>query len=111
MVRIRSVGLSVILVTAVALGGCVQYPTEKAGVADLRPQVSFRVTSSDVQLRAARVLVNGLDVGVVGDYLEGQAALRVLPGKNTVQVVSGDHVILDQQVYLGDGVGRTLLIN
>lgn len=111
MPRIRSVGLSAILATAVVLGGCVQYPTEKAGVADSRPQLSFRITSSDVQLRTARVVVNGLDVGAVGDYLEGQAALQVLPGKNTVQVVSGDRVVLDQQVYLGDGVGRTLLIN
>lgn len=111
MSSVRKVSFPLILSAIVTLSACVQYPTEKAGVVDLRPQISFRMSAADAQLQSARVFVNGLDVGVVGEYLEGQASLRVLAGKNVIQVVSGGRVVLDQQVYLGDGVGRTLLIN
>lgn len=111
MTKIRNTALVVILSIIATLTGCVQYPTEKAGIVDMRPHVSFRFNTESSQLQSARVLVNGLDVGTVGDYLEGRAALRVLPGKNAIKVVNGASVILDQQVYLGDGVGRTFLLN
>ena len=88
------------------LTGCVQYPTERQVVIDLRPQISFRFDSVNPQMTDARVLVNGLDSGRLGDFLEGKGSLRVLAGMNTVRVVNGTEVLLDERAYLGDGVTR-----
>jgi hypothetical protein len=93
-----------------ALAACVQLPTEKAGVVDLRRQVSFRFPAEDKALQSARVQVNGIDAGTVGEYVEGKAALRVLPGNNVIKVVDGSRVVYEQQVYFGDCVGRTILL-
>ncbi len=90
------------------LTGCTQMPTEKYGVSDLRPQISFRVAGED--LRLARVLVDGLDVGVVEDYLEGLAALRVLPGTHVVHIEWRGQRLLEERIYVGDGVQRTILV-
>lgn len=112
---IHSMRIATILVAAithsVVLTACTQFPTEKSQVADLRPQISFKMNNPSQDLLAARVLVNGLDGGMVGSYLEGQGALRVLSGTNRVRVMLGSRIVLDEQVYLGDGVTRSLIIN
>jgi hypothetical protein len=90
-----------------ALTACVQYPTERQSVVDLRPQISFRFDSNDSRIGEARVLVNGLDSGRLGDFVDGRGALRVLPGMHSVRVVSGSDVLLDERAYLGDGVARS----
>ena len=64
--------------------------------------------AEDKALQGARVQVNGIDSGTVGEFVEGQAALRVLPGNNVIRVVDGSRIVFDQQIYLGDGVGRTI---
>jgi hypothetical protein len=110
MDRSRHLALGVAMSLGLALAACVQFPTEKAGVVDMRPQISFRFPAEDKALQSARVLVNGIDAGTVGEYAEGQAALRVLPGNIVVKVVDGSRVVYEQQVYLGDGVGRTILL-
>ncbi len=88
-----------------AAQGCVQMPTEKHGVADMRPQISFKVTEE--KTFGARVLIDGLDMGAVGDYLNGSAALRVLPGSHVLIVVLGGQRLLEEKFYIGDGVVRT----
>jgi hypothetical protein len=88
--------------------GCTQMPTEKQGVSDIRPQISFKVT--DKQQHAARVTVDGLDMGSLGAYLDGIAALRIISGTHQVRVVLGNQVLLDEKFYAGDGVNRTFLI-
>jgi hypothetical protein len=88
--------------------GCTQMPTEKQGVSDIRPQISFETT--DAQQHAARVIVDGLDMGSLGAYLEGIAALRIISGTHQVRVVLGNQVLLDEKFYAGDGVNRTFLI-
>ena len=90
------------------VAGCTQMPTEKSGVADMRPQLSFNVGNEN--LLNARVAVDGMEVGVVADYLAGKSALRVLSGTHRVQVLSGNGVVLDEQVYVGDGVSRAFLV-
>jgi len=89
-------------------GGCAKFPTEKHAVSDLRPQVSFNA-DSDIALEA-RVFVDGLEMGLVDDFREGEAALRVLPGMHVLRVVSGTKVLLEEKVYLGDGVGRVFIV-
>lgn len=86
--------------------GCVQYPTERQSVVDLRPQISFRFDVADARLNEARVMVNGLDSGRLGDFVDGTGAMRVLPGTHTVQIISGSEVLFNERAYLGDGVVR-----
>lgn len=88
-------------------GGCVQMPTEKQGVSDLRPQVSF---VAEPQHHEARVFINNADAGRVGDFIDGTAALRVLPGTHQLRVVSGEGVLLDERFYVADGVSRAFII-
>lgn len=93
----------------VSLSGCVQFPTEKQSVADLRPQIAFKAAGGGFP-SAARVWVDGLDAGSVLEAIEGQGTLRVLPGTHRIQVRDGTRVLLDEQVYLGDGTSRTLIL-
>lgn len=87
--------------------GCVQMPTEKQGVSDMRPQISF---VAEDQHKDARVLINRVDVGRVGDFLDGVAALRVLPGSHLLTVVSANSVVLEERFYVADGVARSFVL-
>lgn len=91
-----------------ALTGCVQYPTEKQSVVDTRPSISFR-GASEANV-SARVIVDNLDMGALGDFVEGRNALRLLPGTHVVRVVLGASVLLEERMYVGDGVNKTLLV-
>lgn len=100
-----------ISVSAALFTGCVQYPTERQGVVDQRPQISFRLDPADlIRLGDARVMVDGLDAGRLGDFVDGAGALRVLPGTHTIRVVSGTLVLLDERTYLGDGIARAFTV-
>lgn len=97
------------LLAVVALSGCVQMPTETQSVVDQRPQISFQL-NSDAQ-GAARVFVDRLDMGAAGDYAAGKGALRVLPGTHLVEVQLGAERLLNERVYLADGVSRAFRLN
>ena len=87
------------------LAACVSYPTEKSGVADTRPQIAFRMhEGADA---GARVYVDGLDMGRAGDFAEGRAALRVLPGSHELTIRSGGQIIVSEKFYVAAGVSRT----
>jgi hypothetical protein len=96
------------LIGSLLSGGCVQMPTEKQSISDLRPQISFKAEGERAQ--SSRVLVDGLDVGMVSDFIDGKAAARVLPGTHIVIVTSGGSVLLEEKVYLGDGVSRSFIV-
>ena len=109
MKRIRAVSAWLFLMLgAVALPACVQMPTERQSVSDLRPQISFKVVDSRAQ--AARVVLDGLDVGSVQEFRDGIASLRVLPGSHRLQIVSGGESIYEESFYIGDGVTRSFLV-
>lgn len=99
--------LGAVAALIVGLAGCVQMPTEKQGVSDIRPQISF---VAQEPLLAAVVYVDGLEVGRVGDFLDGQAALRILPGTHTLKVVADGRVVMDERFYVGDGVSRAFIV-
>jgi len=109
MTRHIRCGLFAVLLAGAALSGCVQMPTEKQSVVDQRPQVSFQI-ASEAQ-GAARVLVDGLDMGAAGGFAAGTSALRVLPGTHVVEVRLGSQVLLSERVYLADGVARSFRLN
>jgi hypothetical protein len=91
--------------------GCVQLPTESHGVVDQRPQLSFVVDDANTDASSARVSVDGLDAGTVGNFVQGRAALRVLPGTHVVRVQSASGlVLLEQRIYLADGVSQALIV-
>ena len=90
------------------LSGCTQMPTERHGVVDLRPQLSFRYDNDS--LESARIIVDGLDMGAAGDYRDGKSSLRLLSGTHIVRVVLNGRTIVEEKIYAGDGVNRSILV-
>ncbi|WP_427914844.1 hypothetical protein ACPWT1_08010 [Ramlibacter sp. MMS24-I3-19] len=97
-----------LLVAAVLGTACTQMPTEKVGVSDLRPQVSFKLASPD--LGAAQVLVDGLDMGQASQYVDGSASLRLIPGTHDLQVFWGGRTVLSERFYAADGVNKSFVL-
>lgn len=100
--------LAACVMATVVISGCVQVPTEKQSISDLRPQISFKVGTE--QLQAARVQLDGLDMGAVSDYVDGVATMRILPGTHMLRVVYGSTVVLEEKFYLGDGANRAFIV-
>lgn len=104
----RRCAIAVAGMTTATLIACTQMPTENQRVPDIRPQISFKTGNDGT--RAASVMVDGLAMGSVGDYLDGIASLRILPGTHLLTVVLGNQIILEEKFYSGDGANRTFLI-
>lgn len=96
------------LAAAALVTACTQMPTEKVGVSEMRPQVSFKLENPG--LGAAQVLVDGLDMGQAGQFVEGAASLRLLPGTHHLQVVWGGRAVLDERFYAADGVNKSFVL-
>ena len=92
----------------VLLLGCTQMPTEKQSVSDMRPQISFK--ASDSQRHSARVVIDGLDMGSVGSYLDGSASLRIVSGTHQLRIMQGTQLLLEEKFYAGDGVNRNFIV-
>ena len=97
--------LSVVLLTA-----CIQVPTEKQEVADLRPAFSFSLSDPGDDAGAYKVYVDGLDMGSAANYVAGKNSLKVLSGTHILKVEGRGRVVLEERIYLGDGANRTILI-
>ena len=89
--------------------GCTQLPTENRNISDMRPQISFKIANEGT--KTASVLVDGLAMGSVGNYLDGAAALRIFPGTHVLTIVLGNQIILEEKFYAGDGVSRSFVLN
>ncbi len=98
------------LLALLGCAACVQLPTEKQEVVDLRPQFSFLLADSNDDAGVYRVFVDGLDMGIASSYTAGKTALRVLPGTHIVRVEGRGRLVLEERVFLGDGATRTILI-
>lgn len=92
------------------LTACIQLPSQKQEVADLRPQFSFAFADPNDDPALYRVFVDGLDVGVASNYVAGNNALKVLSGTHVVKVESKGRTVVEERVYLGDGAIRTILV-
>jgi hypothetical protein len=102
---------AVVIALGIGLSGCVQMPTESHSVVDQRPQIAFRFDVGNDELSQARVLVDDVEVGRAGDFIDGKASLRILPGTHTFKVVLGQRIVLSERAYLADGVVRPFIIN
>lgn len=100
--------ISVFMTITVGMAACVQMPTEKHGISDIRPLISFRPASES--LHASRVFIDGLEMGAVSDYLEGIGGLRILPGMHTLRIVNQGQTIFEEKFYAPDGVNRTFMV-
>jgi hypothetical protein len=107
MMRTNRFSIALTLAT-VLLFGCTQMPTEKQSVSDMRPKISFKASGN--QRHSARVVIDGLDMGEVGSYLDGAAALRIIAGTHQLRIVQGTEVLLDEKFFADDGVNRTFIL-
>ncbi|GAB3654607.1 hypothetical protein [Ramlibacter alkalitolerans] len=101
--------LAAALIACIQLVGCVQMPTEKAGIPDVRPQISFRLI--DESVRSAHIFIDGIHMGTAADYMDGVAALRLLPGTHMLKVTFMGATLMEEKFYVGDGVQRTFTVN
>ena len=92
------------------LTACIQFPSEKQEVADLRPQFSFAFADPNDDPGQYRVFVDGLDVGMASNYVAGKNALKVLSGTHVVKVETKGRTVVEERVYLGDGAIKTILV-
>jgi hypothetical protein len=96
------------LLSTPLINGCTQMPTEKQSISDMRPQISFK--TADDRLKSAKVVLDGLDMGSVGDYINDSASLRILSGTHVLRLVAGQKIILDEKFYAGDGTSRSFTV-
>ena len=85
-------------------------PLAFAVAPDPRAQLVFRFNGINEELPSARVLVDGLDVGALGDFASGPTALRVSAGTHNIRVTYFDRVLLDQRVTVADGERQALTV-
>jgi hypothetical protein len=95
-------------ISSAFITGCVQWPTEKQSISDLRPGISFKAQNSD--LLDGKVTLDGLDMGQAKDYQEGVAMMRILPGPHRLNVTLNGKTILDEKIFTSDGVNQTFLL-
>lgn len=107
MSKIRTFVTAAAASAAILLAGCTAMPTEQASVLDDRPQISFKSTLDNTDLP---VYVDGLKVGIMSDFMEGDAALRVLPGTHTITVKMPNGKQNVQRIFVNDGVSKTIVI-
>lgn len=95
-------------ISATLLSGCTQMPTEKQGVADMRPQIAFRYERPE--MAQALVSVNGINMGSVATYRDSVGALKLVPGTHHLQVSLSGTPVLDERFYIADGVNKTFVL-
>jgi hypothetical protein len=91
------------------VAACVQYPTEKKEVADVRPSIVFSI-AENMDATQYRVFVDNLDMGPLARYVSGAGALRLLSGSHIVRIETAGNAIFQESIYLGDGATRTLQV-
>lgn len=95
-------------IAATLLSACTQMPTEKQGVADMRPQIAFRYERPE--MAQAMVSVNGISMGSVATYRDSVASLKLVPGTHHLQVTLSGMPVLDERFYIADGVNKTFVL-
>lgn len=100
--------LSILSVTTAA---CIQLPTATQTSVDLRPQLAFRLSNPSLDGNQLLVFVDGLNMGVVANYLVDRQALRVLSGTHELKIMQADRVVLQERLYIGDGMMKIIVVN
>lgn len=102
--------LSLLLLSALMVVGCVRTPTQEVKVVDDRPRVSFDVSVLEKNPSEYQVRVDGIDFGTIDQYLQGQHTLPLLAGQHTIEVVLNNNVVFNKKVYLGENSTRVIKV-
>lgn len=105
-----SLRLTLIMLACALAAGCVQMPTEKQSISDMRPQISFKVNSSDQRITSARVLIDNIDIGAVQEYLDGVSTLKLVSGTHQLRIIQGQQILHEERFYAGDGVTKSFVL-
>ena len=105
----KTVTLLLMAAGVLALGACAPMPTERQGVSDTRPQISFKADTERVL--NAKVIVDGRDMGQVGSYLAGADSLRIYRGNHMLLVSAQNRLIYQQKFYVDDGSNHVFTVN
>ena len=97
-----------VMISGALLSGCTQMPTEKQGVADLRPQIAFRYERPE--MAQAQISINGINMGLAAAYRDSVSSLKLVPGTHHLQVTLGATLVLDERFYVADGVSKTFVL-
>jgi hypothetical protein len=99
----------IVLLVNTGMTACTQWPTDKQGIVDMRPGISFKAQNPD--LLNGRIILDNLDMGIARDYQEGSAMLRILPGAHLLVISLNGQKIFEEKIFASDGVNQTILIH
>lgn len=89
---------------ALAVAAC-SYSQQDVHVVDDRPAIAVGGAPSD-----AAVVVDGLNLGRVGQFFTDRQVLHLEPGVHTVAIIAAGRTLLSEKVFLGGGEVRTLTV-
>lgn len=92
------------LVLVVGLTAC-SYPVTQTKAVDARPTLSI-----DGAPQGSQLLIDGLVIGAADAYRSGKKSLRLQPGTHLVRVEHAGQVLLEEKVYLSDGLFKILTV-
>ena len=92
----KKLTISLMLVVA-ALCGCM--PSTTVRTVDTRPTLAFKGAPE-----GAVLIIDGLNMGAVGQYDGDPKTLAVEPGTHTIRVMSGSTVLFEQRVFVEDSL-------
>jgi hypothetical protein len=99
------------LAGVLSIGACSPLPlqaTQAPGPADQRPQISFKATTERVL--NAKIILDGVDRGEVGSYLEGATSLLIDTGAHMLIVAANNRLIYQQSFDADKGYHRVFTV-
>jgi hypothetical protein len=112
--------ISAVLTAGLTIGGCSPLPmdtmqakqamqaTQAPGPADRQPQISFKATTERVL--DAKIILDGIDRGQVGSYLEGDTSLLTNTGAHMLIVAANNRLIYQQSFDADKGYSRVFTV-
>ncbi|WP_259780418.1 hypothetical protein [Aestuariispira ectoiniformans] len=87
------------LLISITLAAC-SHPTERTAAPDMRPGIAFQNVPA-----TAMVYVDGLEMGMAGDYDGKKQSLTVIKGTHLIEIRKDGETLLSRKIYVaGDSV-------
>ena len=99
-----------ILVLALSLFACMQYPTKSTQVVDDRPRIAIEVVQIKGAITEYFLDIDGIDYGSINQYLLNENSLRVVAGNHSINIKRNGKVVSRQQVYLSENTTRVIKV-
>lgn len=91
--------------------GCISSkPVETSSVVDDRPVLMFSFEGG-IPSQPISIYIDDLYLGEAQKYQQGKLGLRIIAGTHIIQLRDGNRTILDQKIYLGRGVTKTIAVS